>query len=94
VAGFRRCATNTRVWSAPHFLKVIVTQSFPDSTACFSAFIWLGTTFIIQFKFPLIPSDNCVRSPEAPVIIRSDSDCVSMMYDLLHLAASPSYLPQ
>lgn len=42
------------------------------------------TNWIMQVKFSLLPRDNCMSSPEYLFIIRSDRDCVAMMYDVFH----------
>ena len=46
------------------------------------------TNFIKQVKFPLVPADNRMCSPDSLFIIRRDRDYVAMMYDLLHLVHS------
>ena len=42
------------------------------------------TNWIMQVKFSLLPRDSCMSSPESLFIIRSDRDCVAMMYDVFH----------
>jgi hypothetical protein len=42
------------------------------------------TNWIMQAKFPPVPRDNCMPSPDFLFIIRRDHDYVAMMYDVCH----------
>jgi hypothetical protein len=69
----------------PHSLKVIVHPMFSQFYTVFLGF-YLGweTNWIMQAKFPPVPRDNCMPSPDFLFIIRRDHDYVAMMCDVLH----------
>ena len=68
-----------------HSLKVIVHPMLCQFHGVFLGFhLGWETNCIMQVKFPLVPVDNCMSSPDSLFIIRRDRDYVAMMYDLFH----------
>ena len=68
-----------------HSLKVIVHPMLSQFYGVFLGFhLGWETNWILQAKFPLVPCDNCMSSPNSLFINRRDRDYIAMMFDLFH----------
>jgi hypothetical protein len=69
----------------PHSLKVIVHPMLSQFYGVILGFhLGWEANWILQAKFPRVPCDNCMSSPDSLFIIRRNRDYVAMMYDVFH----------